>query len=164
MVEYLALLLYTSAMNKRKTSAPKRRQRLSRADLQACEALDTILAWERDMEQRYHLPFRMPHKTLTSLQQCTHCGKDIAFLIFGDNTSDAAGLEAYARLMDDPIRRTNLPTYILGAASDTGPIDEQPSLLLKVWPVQEEPRVITPPEWDRLIEQLSELHCPAHKS
>ena len=40
MVEHLALLRYTSAMNKRKSSVPKRRQRLSRADLQACEALD----------------------------------------------------------------------------------------------------------------------------
>ena len=73
-------------------------------------------------------------------------------------------LPAYARLMDDPIRRTNLPTYILGAASGTGSIDEQPSLLLKVWPVQEEPRVITPAEWDRLIEQVSDMHCPTQKS
>ena len=121
--------------------------------------LDSMLEQERQLEQRFALPFRAPHNVLTSLQQCTHCDQDIALLVFGDNASDLAGLEAYARLMAEPIQRTNLPAYIITPPRDPSSL-ENPSLLLKVYPVQEAPFWITPDEWLSLIAQLSDIHCP----
>jgi len=92
-------------------------------------------------------------------RQCTICQKDILFLIFADRASDTLGLEAYARLLAEPIPQANLPTYILGPPSGNGTLDEQPSLLLKVWPTLEPASTITPPQWDQLIEELSLAHC-----
>jgi len=136
----------------------KSNSRLSAADKGALYALDRILEQERQLEQRYALPFRAPAKVATSLQQCSHCGKDIALLIFGDNASDAAGLEAYARLMAEPVRKTDLPTYIITPPADPSSL-ENPSLVLKVYPVQEAPFWITPDEWLSLIGKMSDAHC-----
>jgi hypothetical protein len=120
--------------------------------------LDQILEQERRTEQRYALPFRAPSKVITSLQQCVHCGKDIALLVFGDNATDEAGLQAYGRLMSEPIRQKNLPAYIIAPPADPSS-SENPSLLLKVHPVQEDPVMITPDEWLCLIRNMSETHC-----
>jgi len=90
---------------KRKTSSGKKRpstvrrsNRLSTADMQALTVLDCIIETDRQIEHKYSLPFRAPRQVATSLQQCVHCRRDIALLIFGDYATDAAGLEAYARL------------------------------------------------------------------
>src|SRR6266571_6960994 len=144
---------------KRKRTTPRRRSGLSKADMAALHVLDDILAWEREMEQRYNLPFRMPQRVETCFRQCAICQKDILYLIFADRASDIPGLEAYARLLAEPIRQANLPTYILGPPSGNGTLDEQPSLLLKVWPTLEPASTITPPQWDQLIEELSLAHC-----
>lgn len=124
----------------------------------AAYLLDHILERELQIEQRYALPFRAPDKVLTSLQQCVHCGKDIALLIFGDNASNATGLEAYARLMAEPVKKTGLPAYIITPPADPSSL-ENPSLFLKVYPVQETPFWITPDEWLSLIGKMSDVHC-----
>lgn len=92
------------------------------------------------------------------LYQSTHCQKDISLLIFGDYARDAAGLEAYARLMAELIQQTALPAYVIAPPSDPGDLDS-PALLLKVSPVQEEPGFTTPDEWEQLIGRLSDEHC-----
>ena len=120
--------------------------------------LDQIMEQERQVERRYDLPFRAPQKVITSLQQCTHCGQDIALLVFGDNATDATGLQAYARLMDAPIRKTDLPAYIITPPADPSSL-ENPSLLMKVYPVAETPFWITPDEWLSLIDTMSDAHC-----
>src|SRR6266567_6327813 len=103
---------------KRKGSSTKRRSstarsRITRADMQALAMLDRLVEADRQIEQKYALPFRAPHQVATSLQQCTHCQKDISLLIFGDYARDAAGLEAYARLTADLIQQTALPAYVI---------------------------------------------------
>ena len=126
--------------------------------MQALAMLDRLVEADRQIEQKYALPFRAPHQVATSLQQCTHCQKDIALLIFGDYARDAAGLEAYARLTADLIQRTALPAYVIAPPSNPGDLDG-PALLLKVYPSQEESYFITPPEWEELIRMLSDEHC-----
>src|SRR5689334_14260197 len=118
---------------------PQRRSssRLSKADMQALTMLDRLVEEDRRIEQKYQLPFRSPRQVATSLQPCVHCGKDIALLIFGDFAKDVAGLEAYARLTEDLIKRTALPTYIIAPPTDSNDLDS-PALLLKVYPSQEE--------------------------
>jgi len=143
---------------KKRTPTTRRSHRLTNADMQALAALDHILETERQIEQTYALPFRAPQQVATSLQPCTHCHKDIALLIFGDYARDAAGLEAYARLMADLIERTALPTYVIAPPSDPGDLDS-PALLLKVHPVREEPGLTTPDQWEQLIGRLSDEHC-----
>ena len=139
---------------------PQRRRssRLSKADIQALTMLDRLVEEDRRIEQKYNLPFRSPRQVATSLQPCVHCRKDIALLIFGDEASDVAGLEAYARLTEDLIKRTALPTYLIAPPTDLHDLDS-PALLLKVYPEQEEPRFTTPPEWEALIRMLSDKHC-----
>ena len=66
--------------------------------------LDRLLGEERALEQRYDLPFRAPQQTATTIHACPRCGRDMVFLIFGDRATDEAGLLAYGRLLDAPIR------------------------------------------------------------
>lgn len=136
----------------------KKRTALTASDENALYMLDHILERERQMEQRYSLPFRAPHEILTSLQQCDHCGEDIALLIFGDKASDSAGLEAYARIMSVSVKHTNLPTWVIAPPSDASSL-ENPSLLLKIHPDKAEPFMITPDEWLSMISDMSDVHC-----
>jgi hypothetical protein len=87
-----------------------------------------------------------------------HCRRDIALLIFGDSATDAAGLEAYARLTADLIQQTDLPAYVIAPPSDPGDLDS-PALLIKVYPIQEEPGFTTPDKWKQLLGRLSDEHC-----
>ena len=138
---------------------PRRKSsRLSKADMQSLTMLDRLVEEDRRIEQKYNLPFRSPRQVATSLQPCVHCRKDIALLIFGDFAKDVAGLEAYARLTEDLIKRTALPTYLIAPPTDLHDLDS-PALLLKVYPEQEEPSFTTPPEWEALIRMLSDKHC-----
>lgn len=139
---------------------PQKRKsnRLSKADMQALTLLDRLVEEDRRIEHTYNLPFRSPRQVATSLQQCAHCGKDIALLIFGDLAKDVAGLEAYARLTADLLQQTDLPAYVIAPPSDPRNLDS-PALLLKVYPSQEEPGFTTPPEWEALIRRLSDMHC-----
>ncbi len=136
----------------------RRSNRLTKADMQALTMLDRIIETDRQIEQKYALPFRAPRQVATSLQQCVHCRKDIALLIFGDSATDAADLEAYARLTAELIQHTDLPTYVIAPPSDPGDLDS-PALLLKVYPSQGEPGLTTPPAWEELIRVLSDEHC-----
>lgn len=120
--------------------------------------LDRLVEEDRRIEQKYNLPFRSPRQVATSLQPCAHCDKDIAILIFGDLAKDVAGLEAYARLMEDLIKQKNLITYIIAPPSDPKDLDS-PALLLKVHPEREELGYTTPQEWEALIKALSDEHC-----
>jgi hypothetical protein len=131
---------------------------LTKADMQALTMLDRLVEEDRRIEQKYNLPFRSPRRVATSLQQCVHCRKDIALLIFGDNARDVAGLEAYARMMEEPMKQTNLPTYVIAPPSDQKDLDS-PALLLKVYPSQGEPGYTTPDQWQMLIRSLSNEHC-----
>ena len=143
---------------KKRTSTTRRSHRLTKADMQALAMLDHLVEADRQIEQKYALPFRAPHQVATSFQQCTHCQQDIALLIFGEYARDVAGLEAYARLTADLIQQTALPAYVIAPPSDPGDLDS-PALLLKVYPSQEEPGFTTPPEWEQLIGRLSDEHC-----
>jgi hypothetical protein len=136
----------------------RRSNRLSQADMQALTMLDRLIETDRQIEQKYSLPFRAPRQVATSLQQCVHCRRDIALLIFGDYARDAAGLEAYARLTADLIQQTDLPAYVIAPPSDSGDLDS-PALLIKVYPIQEEPGFTTPDKWEQLIGRLSDEHC-----
>lgn len=49
------------------------RSRLSRADLHAPNVLDRLLAQEREVEQRYSLPFRAPTRIATTIHDCHRC-------------------------------------------------------------------------------------------
>src|SRR5713101_6052255 len=142
-------------MKKTRTS---RSTRLTKADMQALATLDRLVEEDRRIEQKYNLPFRSPRQVATSFQPCAHCHRDIAWLIFGDFAKDAAGLEAYARLMASEIQQKNLITYILAPPSDPGDLDG-PALLLKVHPIQEEPIFTTPDQWEQLIARVSDEHC-----
>lgn len=98
--------------DKKRPLTSRRSNRLSKADMQALTLLDHLIETDRQIEQKYSLPFRAPRQVATSLQQCVHCRKDIALLIFSDYATDAAGLEAYARLTGELIQQTDLPTYV----------------------------------------------------
>lgn len=126
--------------------------------MQALTMLDHIIETDRQIEQKYSLPFRAPRQVVTSLQQCVHCHKDIALLIFGDHATDAAGLEAYARLTAELIQQTDLPTFVIAPPGDPHDLDS-PALLLKVYPSQEGPGFTTPSEWEQRIGRLSNEHC-----
>jgi hypothetical protein len=133
--------------------------RLTRGDMQALNALDRLLEEDRRVEQKYQLPFRSPRQVATTTHTCAHCQRDMVFLIFGDLARDAAGLEAYGRLMADLIERTALPAYVIAPPDKPGDLDG-PALLLRVYPSRdEEARFTTPSEWEELIKTLSDEHC-----
>jgi len=118
--------------------------------------LDRLLAQERALEQRYQLPFRAPHQTEAVVTPCQRCGQPLLFLIFGDHATDAAGLDAYGRLMEQPIRQNGLPAYVLGQPN--GASDDAVSLLRCVWPDAGEVVEMTPNRWDAFVAALSVGH------
>jgi hypothetical protein len=146
---------------RRRQSAPST-GRLTRADVQALDQLDRLLAEERRLEQTYSLPFRAPQRVATMVHACARCGQDLLLLIFGDQAHDEEGLLAYERLMHDVIVARGLPTYVLGAPEGDGALDDTPSLLLQVWPTPGAPQRVTPGTWDRLLDDWSGAQC-AHK-
>ncbi|SRR5713226_1447137 len=145
-------------MPKKKKTQRRSGNRLTAGDMQALNMLDRLVEEDRRTEQKYNLPFRSPRQIATSLQQCTHCGKDIALLIFGDLAKDAAGLEAYSRMTSDLIQQKGLPTYVIAPPGDPHDLDS-PALLLRVYPSQGEPEYTTPQGWEALIKTLSDEHC-----
>jgi hypothetical protein len=118
--------------------------------------LDRLLAQERALEQRYQLPFRAPHRTETTLTACQRCGQPLLFLIFGDHATDAAGLDAYGRLMEQPIRQHGLSAYVLSQPNGRG--DDAISLLRRVWPDASDVIEMTPNRWDAFVAALSVGH------
>jgi hypothetical protein len=149
-------LRYHPTIRRRATPA---RSRVSQADLEAAGILDHLLAQERELEQRYNLPFRAPLNVATTLHDCQRCGQAMVLLIFGDNARDKAGLLAYARLMEQPIREQRLRTYIMAPPAAAAVNDEASSLLLRVWPDIGPSEMITPLRWEQLITDLSRTHC-----
>ncbi len=145
---------------RRRSSSGSGSGRLTRADTQALGYLDQLLAEERRLEQTYSLPFRAPQRVATTVHACTRCGGDLLLLIFGDQAHDAEGLLAYGRLMHEAIVARELPAYVLGAPEGDGALDDTPSPLLQVWPMPSEVRQVTLREWDNLVEQWSQAHCP----
>src|SRR6266498_3619403 len=118
--------------------------------------LDRLLAQERAPKQRYQLPFRTPHQTEAVVTPCQRCGQPLLLLIFGDHATDAAGLDAYGRLMEQPIRQNGVPAYVLGQPSGAG--DDAVSLLRCVWPDAGEVVEMTPNRWDAFVAALSAGH------
>ena len=145
---------------RRRSSSGSGSRRPTRADVQALGYLDQLLAEERRLEQTYSLPFRAPQRVATTVHACARCGQDLLLLIFGDQARDEEGLLAYGRLMREAIVARGLPAYVLGAPEGDGMLDGTPSPLLQVWPTPGEPRRVTPWEWDSLLEQWSQAHCP----
>jgi len=76
---------------RRRSSSGSGSGRLTRADMQAMEHLDRLLADERRLEQTYSLPFRAPQRVATTVHACTRCGQDLLLLIFGDQARDEEG-------------------------------------------------------------------------
>ncbi len=165
--ERRAFRLSLTSKPKRKRTTRRRRSpsgsgsgRLTRADMQAMEHLDRLLADERRLEQTYSLPLRAPQRVATTVHACTRCGQDLLLLIFGDQAHDEEGLLAYGRFMHEAITARGLPAYVLGVPEGDGARDDTPSLLLQVWPEPDEPRRVTPGTWDSLVAQWSQAHCP----
>jgi len=87
---------------------------------------------------------------------CQRCGQPLLFLIFGDHATDVTGLDAYGRLMEQPIRRNGLPAYVLGQSNGAG--DDAVSLLRCVWPDAGEVVEMTPNRPDAFVAALSVGH------
>lgn len=122
--------------------------------------LDQALAQERALEQQYNLPFRAPLQTAGVLHRCERCEEPLLFLIFGDRAVDAAGLDAYGRLMQKYIREHGVPAYVLGKAD--GPGDDAISLLRRVWSDQGEVTTMTANRWEQFLEDFSQSHTCRH--
>lgn len=137
---------------------PRRSSRRKRPldDMDALFMLDDILAQERAIEQRYNLPFRAPHQTAAVAHTCTRCGQPLLFLIFGDRATDAVGLDAYGRLMEQHIKQNGVPAYVLGKADGEG--DDAVSLLRRVWPDHSEVVEMTGNRWEAFLEEQSQAH------
>ena len=107
-------------------------------------------------------PEPQPNGTVgTTIHECSRCGKDMVFLIFGDDP--ALALEDYARQLFPVIRSHNLITYVLGPPEDGEEvdIDERRSMLLEVWPKRKPARRMTGNAFDALLARLSAKHCPS---
>lgn len=131
---------------------------LDRLDKRIYQLATDIVETGLKGEHHANPPFHMPSEAGYSLQRCKHCDRDIALLIYGDNASNLAGLDVYAKLMAETIKKANLPTYVLASPEDPSS-EGSPSLLLKVHPAREEPYLITPDEWRSLMMEMSNAHC-----
>ena len=91
--------------------------------------------------------------------QCEKCDQFVALLIFADEARDQGGLEDYARLMYPTIVEANVPTWVIGAPTGRQPLPERPAPTMKIWPERESVRMLTPGEFNVIIDALAKAHC-----
>jgi hypothetical protein len=97
------------------------------------------------------------HRIPAQLLQCQRCHAAVGHLIFVEDPS--LTLEDHARLMYQRIQELQLPTWIIGPPPRPGEPPDQDAEILKVYPVREPPRRLSPAAFHALIDPLTEQHC-----
>jgi len=97
------------------------------------------------------------HRIPAQLLQCRRCSAAVGHLIFVEDAS--LTLEDHARLMYQRIQELRLPTWIIGPPPSPGEATDQPAEILKVYPVHEQARRLSPEDFHALIDPLTDQHC-----
>lgn len=90
---------------------------------------------------------------------CPRCGAAAAMLVFAPAATDVGRFEDYARMMYPEYTRWNVPTWIIGPALGSGPPQDRPADIVKVWPVRESTQRLPPDRFNPLLDQIIAGHC-----
>lgn len=104
-------------------------------------------------------PQPIQDKTLVEsrIMQCVKCDAYVAMLIFADNAWTPDCLEDYARMMYPEYSKVDLPALVIGSPLDNS--ENPPAYILKVWPEREPVCILTPDEFNPVINKIQETHC-----
>jgi len=95
----------------------------------------------------------------SKLMICDTCNAPVALLIFAPDASTSGELEDYARMMHANTRKTNLPTWIIGAEEEVVPDKEGIALILKTWPERQPAKKISSLIFEPMLQNLQSTHC-----
>ena len=95
----------------------------------------------------------------SKLMVCETCDTPVALLIFAPDAYTASELEDYARMMHANTRKTNLPTWIIGAEEEVVPDKEGIALILKTWPERQPAKKISSLIFEPMLHKLQNNHC-----
>lgn len=92
---------------------------------------------------------------------CEVCDKTVAMLVFAEDACVAGELEDYARMMHAKIKELDVPTWIVGEESENivNGEDLRKSLVLKVHPSRQLPKIMTTDDVMDEVDQLMNNHC-----
>ncbi|CAM3739032.1 hypothetical protein [Polaromonas hydrogenivorans] len=127
-----------------------------------CRELTSILESVKGQGRAAPLPVRTPYprgKVPCEEVRCDACGQMVAFLVFVDGATDEGRFEDYARQMYPHYARNNVPTYLIGPALGSGPMEHRPANILKVWPQRSPMECLQPEEFNPRLIELSQRHC-----
>lgn len=96
----------------------------------------------------------------SKLMICETCDAPVALLVFAPNAYTPSELEDYARMMYGNIRRTDLPTWVIGAEEEVLPEREGVALILKIWPDRQPAKKISSLIFEPMLGDLQNKHCP----
>jgi len=135
----------------------KRREIFEPLGMQIADQMESIVG--RGTENPVPTPPPVQGKTrvMSKLMQCEKCGAYVATLIFPDNAWTPDRLEDYARMMYSEYSERNLPTWIIGSPLDKS--ENPPAHILKVWPEREPVCIMTPDEFNPMLNKIQETHC-----
>ena len=94
----------------------------------------------------------------SKLMVCETCDAPVALLIFAPGAYTAGELEDYARMMYANTRKTNLPTWIIGAEDEVNPEKEGIALILKTWPDRQPAKKISSLIFEPMLDKLQSKH------
>lgn len=95
----------------------------------------------------------------SKLMICETCAAPVALLIFAPDAYTPGELEDYARMMHANTRKTNLPTWIIGAEEEVVPDKEGMALILKTWPERQPAKKISSLIFEPMLQNLQNTHC-----
>ena len=112
-------------------------------------------------EPEPHTLSKQQHVIKSEWIPCCHCQTPTALLIFAPDAFTADRLEDYARLMYAKVKELNVLTWVVGAEKEVinngDPVGE--SLILKIWPVREQAKIILSTEFNPQLDVLMQSHC-----
>lgn len=102
-------------------------------------------------------PIQPKTRVESKIMQCEKCDAYVAMLIFAEDARTPDRLEDYARMMYPEYSKVNLPTWVIGSTLDNS--ENPPAYILKVWPEREPVSILTPDEFNPVINKIQETHC-----
>ena len=95
----------------------------------------------------------------TKLFQCLKCNEHCIMLIFAPDARENNDMRAYARSLQDHMKKYDVPTWIIGPEIN-GPTDDEPAYTLKAWPkMGDKVLMIRPSEMNKIIVEHEAMHC-----
>jgi hypothetical protein len=106
-------------------------------------------------------PYNQRQMIPSTVFPCDKCGQIVGMMVVDQEAFTKADLETLATLMYTTAREQNIPTWVVGHEKEITLNGEKmsESLMMKIYPQKEEPKIMTSKDFDIMIDILINNHC-----